>query len=390
MCPSSDNNNDFYTALPLHKHSLLELYSDDANFTPLPEDWYVLVADVKNSTLAVADNKHNQVNLAATGCIVAVLNRLKTTGIKVPYFFGGDGATFLIPNGYKAQLLKVLSLQREHVKAQWGLELVIGYMSLRDIRNEGYHLRLAKNQINDFLQIPVVLGTGLKFAEDLIKRTFSPYTDTPSQKETPDLSGLECRWDKIAPPKSDNAVICLLVYCAGEMKQRQVYYEVLKELTHIFGNIEQRQPISIPKLKLNATFEKIKNEILATSSRLKYRHFLKTLLETYAGKLYFKYSNAGRLYLRMTKDLSETIMLDGLINTIISGTSSQTTQLKQYLDQLEAARIIVYGLHVADSSVMSCYVEDRKSKHAHFVDGAEGGYTKAAEMMKSKFQRMNT
>ncbi|MGO3156047.1 MAG: DUF3095 family protein [Mesonia sp.] len=36
------------------------------------------------------------------------------------------------------------------------------------------------------------------------------------------------------------------------------------------------------------------------------------------------------------------------------------------------------------ASVMSCYVLDRKTKHSHFVDGTEGGYTSAAKMFKTK------
>ena len=33
---------------------------------------------------------------------------------------------------------------------------------------------------------------------------------------------------------------------------------------------------------------------------------------------------------------------------------------------------------------MSCYVRNMNDKHVHFVDGAEGGYTKAAGVLKKK------
>lgn len=345
----------------------------------------MLVADIKDSTFAIVNNKHNQVNLAATGCIVAILNNLKANKKnRVPYFFGGDGATFLIPNAYKEQLLGVLELQQEHVRRQWNLELVIGYMFLEDIYNEGSKIGLAKIQLNKFLQIPVVLGTGLKLAEELIKKTFSSSKTSNLVEVKPDLDGLECRWDKIAPPTSDRSIICLLVYCDNEINQRSIYLEVLKELTHVFGSLEERQPISTPKLSLDASFAKIKNEMLATQGRFSYRYVFKKIFGTYLGKLYFKYSKNGRNYLRLTKDLSETVMLDGLINTILTGTSDQIKLLTDYLDRMESKGNIVYGLHITNASIMSCYVEDMKSKHAHFVDGTEGGYTKAAEMLKSK------
>jgi len=381
-------NHDFYTSLPPYQISLVELYSNESSFTHLPENWLVLVADIKNSTVAVANNQHNQVNLAATGCIVSVLNSLKATKKnKVPYFFGGDGAAFLIPEAYKEQLLEVLKLQRNHVKKQWNLDLVVGHMALKDIYAEGAQIRLAKIQLNSFLQIPVVLGTGLKLAEELIKKEFSPFSNENLLPAMPDLKGLECRWDKIDPPQSNRSILCLLVYCRNELKQREVYFKVLQELKIIFGELEKRQPISTPKLRLNARFEKIKNEVLATTNNFSYRLLLKKVFETYVGKLYFKYSKAGRLYLRMTKDLSETMMLDGLINTIISGTEEQTKNLIDALNKLESAGELVYGLHITHSAIMSCYVQDRKTEHAHFVDATEGGYTKAAEMLKAKFVR---
>jgi hypothetical protein len=33
---------------------------------------------------------------------------------------------------------------------------------------------------------------------------------------------------------------------------------------------------------------------------------------------------------------------------------------------------------------MSCYVRNLNDRHIHFIDGAEGGYTKAAGVIKQK------
>jgi hypothetical protein len=47
----------------------------------------------------VGEGRHHDVNLAATGAIIALLNRQRGRGEegRVAYFFGGDGATFLVP-----------------------------------------------------------------------------------------------------------------------------------------------------------------------------------------------------------------------------------------------------------------------------------------------------
>ncbi len=367
------------------------LYDDEKHFDPLPKDWSVLVADVKNSTLAVSKNLHNEVNLAATGSIVAVLNSLKESGsnIQIPYFFGGDGATFLIPSVLEYQLLRVMEIHKRHVQSQWSLELVIGLIPIEQVYEDGFGLKVAKVKLNSSLIIPIVLGTGLKYAEGLVKKS----NDVGAANAKPDLpnianlTGMECRWDTIAPPASNESIMCLLVYCSDEIRQRSVYTDVLSKLAEVFGNLEERIPISIANLRLDTTLNKIKREMFAAIGRYSYRYLIRAWLITTLGRFYLKYSKEGRSYLEQIKELSDTIMIDGMINTIVSGTEEQLNSYRSFLDTLEHKGDVVYGVHITDASVMSCYVEDRKNKHIHFIDGAKGGYTQAAEMLKAKMRR---
>lgn len=82
--------------------------------------------------------------------------------------------------------------------------------------------------------------------------------------------------------------------------------------------------------------------------------------------------------------MSDTLVIDGRINTVISGTKKQRELLEVALNDLERNGYIRYGLYVSKESVMSCYVRSMDEKHVHFVDGSEGGYTKAAGMLKKK------
>ena len=54
------------------------------------------------------------------------------------------------------------------------------------------------------------------------------------------------------------------------------------------------------------------------------------------------------------------------------------------MSKIEREGEILYGLYVSKESVMSCYVRNLNDRHIHFVDGAEGGYTKAAGVIKQK------
>ncbi len=81
-------------------------------------------------------------------------------------------------------------------------------------------------------------------------------------------------------------------------------------------------------------------------------------------------------------------MLDGMINTIFTAEQNKIDLFIEYLNELEKDKKIIYGIHITHASVMSCYVLDRKTKHAHFVDGTEGGYTVAAQMLKMKLRSL--
>jgi hypothetical protein len=87
MSPS--NNPHFYSDLLVNTISVSDLVADKSLFSEVPEDWHVLIADIKNSTQAIKDGKHNEVNLVATGSIIAVLNIVYSENINVPFFFWG-------------------------------------------------------------------------------------------------------------------------------------------------------------------------------------------------------------------------------------------------------------------------------------------------------------
>ena len=87
----------FYSRLPVNEISLSDLLTEDHLFYKIPANWHVVITDVKNSTAAVNEGLHETINLIATASIVAVLNITYKANLTIPFFFGGDGATFIIP-----------------------------------------------------------------------------------------------------------------------------------------------------------------------------------------------------------------------------------------------------------------------------------------------------
>ncbi|WP_373940985.1 DUF3095 family protein [Polaribacter sejongensis] len=184
-------------------------------------------------------------------------------------------------------------------------------------------------------------------------------------------------------------MICLLLDTVNENDQRAIYRDVLTKMDTIFGTFNNRQPIKSKNLKLNFSISKIWEEMKVTLANNNIKYLLKNWFKTLIGKWYFNMSEDGKQYLSQIGQLSHTFMLDGMINTIFTAEQPKIDLFTTYLNQLEKENKIIYGIHVTHASVMSCYVLDRKTKHAHFVDGTEGGYTSAAKMFKIKMKGLN-
>ncbi len=381
------DNTTFYKSLKTNFAPIQKLIRNESAFQPVPNNWYVVVADVLNSTVAVKNGLHHKVNLAATGSVVAVMNTVQTKlqNSSIPYFFGGDGATFIVPSSLASEVSEALENYSQHVQKNLQLTLRTGMLKAEEIRNAGYSLKIVKSQLNKYLTIPVILGNGLQYAESHIKKTFKKAEENSNLQPAINLDGMECRWDQIAPRDDKHKVICLLVSCPDESLQSQIFGDILDIIELIFGNLERRQPITVARLKLKATLAKIREEMIARIGNNKLNYLLKHWLITYFGVFYFKYFKEGKTYLNKVSQLSDTIMIDGSLNTVMEGSESQIEMLTNYLDLLEKEGKIKFGIHSTYASIMSCYVQDRNDNHIHFVDGTEGGYTSAAIIYKSKY-----
>lgn len=373
----------FYTRLPVNEIPLGDLLTEEHLFYKIPATWHVIITDVKGSTKAVANGLHETVNLVATGSIVAVLNIAYKTDITLPFFFGGDGATFIIPPSILEASKKALLLHRENTQKSFKLDLRVGHVPVEDIYTAGHELKVTKLKASQLFSIPVMLGDGLSHAEKIIKAEEYELKSPEIQDDELDMTGMECRWDKIKPPATYDEVVSLLVVARDSTSQATAFKKVVRRIDQIYGDPEKRKPITVSQLKLKATVEKITREMKAKLGGYKPLYLLQKIFATLLGRVYFK-TKTGKTYLQQLVQLSDTLVIDGRINTVISGTTAQRQELEAVLDELEQEGQIWYGLFVSKESVLSCYVRNMHEKHIHFVDGSDGGYTKAAGVLKKK------
>ncbi|WP_231426822.1 DUF3095 domain-containing protein [Pedobacter sp. Leaf250] len=383
----SANQDHFFSNLPVNKIPLQQLLLRKDLFKEVPNDWHIIITDIKSSTQAVQAGLHENVNLIATGSIVTVLNIAFKANISIPFFFGGDGATFVVPASIVDKSMSALQIYRRNTLANFNLDLRAGIVSVKEIYESGHHLNISRFSISKMFSIPIVLGDGLDYAEKIIKGENYLFSKDESSEEELDLSGMQCRWDKIQPPENSEEVVTLIAIAQDCKKQAEILSKIITQLDIIYGAPEKRQPISIPKLIFRTSFNNLGREMRHRIGKIKFFELVKTWFINAYGYIYFR-TESGKKYLNQMVEMSDTLVIDGRLNTVITGTRLQRTKLEKALNQLEKNNEILYGIYVSGESVMSCYVRDLEDDHIHFVDGAEGGYTKAAAVLKEKIKSL--
>src|SRR4051812_35454244 len=86
-------NGSFYHEIP--PFSRFDELTDSRHFRPVPDDWFVVLTDVKGSTQAIESGRYKEVNRVGAAAIVCAQKGMG--GQDFPFVFGGDGATFLVP-----------------------------------------------------------------------------------------------------------------------------------------------------------------------------------------------------------------------------------------------------------------------------------------------------
>lgn len=381
--PTITDNEHFYANLPLSTLPLSDLLVKENLFSAVPQDWHVIITDITGSTQATLTGRHQDVNLIATGSIVTVLNIAYGMNITVPFFFGGDGATFIVPPEVLVKVMPALALYRINTLNNFNLDLRTGTVPVEDIYAQGHKIHIAKFSSSVSFSIPIVLGNGLNYAEQIIKGENYLLSGHEPNNEELDLSGMQCRWDKIAPPEDKEEIVTLLVVARNVNGQAEAFKKVLQKMDDLYGTPEKRQPISVAKLKFQSTFNKLSTEMRARLGKIKWFELVRTWFISLYGHIYFN-TRGGKEYLKSMVEMSDTLVIDGKINTVISGNAQQRASLQKLLDQMEQEGEIIYGLNISSASVMSCYVRNLNDGHIHFVDGADGGYTRAAKVLKAK------
>ena len=161
----TSTNDCFYEDLPTFDD--FEGVTDFAAYTPVPDDWVLVMSDVVGSTAAICAGRYQDVNMVGAATITAVLNACETT--QVPFVFSGDGGTLVVPGSLRDKACDaLLDLQGVSV-ALYDLELRVGAVPVSTIRECGQDVSVRKFTLSLGNHLTMLAAGGAELADDLVK-----------------------------------------------------------------------------------------------------------------------------------------------------------------------------------------------------------------------------
>ncbi|MFM2431732.1 MAG: hypothetical protein RLZZ511_2945 [Cyanobacteriota bacterium] len=364
--------------------------TDAQNYADVPNDWYAIVTDVCGSTQAIAAGRYKEVNFLGACSIIAVLNALSP--FDVPFVFGGDGASLLIPAGYLPQARDALIGLRYRAHHAFAMDLRIGVVPVSLI-HQHHTLKIAKVQRTATYAQASFLGGGMNYATDLIKANEFYRYDQLDPEASVDLTGMECRWEEVASRAGHTISLIVAARPNGPRSEHQIYRHVLQQINQLYGTEQTYNPIQPKALKLSFNPKNLITEVFARSPVAdrctKFAYLLRILLENAIGAVILKLRLNlpilnGKTYQQDVAQASDYQKIDDVLRMVIAGTPAQTTELIATLETSRQAGELVYGVHVSDRALMTCMIFDRHNQHIHLVDAADGGYAIAAKQLKAQ------
>ncbi|MEO6843161.1 MAG: DUF3095 domain-containing protein [Bradyrhizobium sp.] len=357
---------------------------DPALYAPLPDDWNIGIADVVESTRAIAEARYKAVNMAGASVVASITNALE--GREFPFVFGGDGASFAVSPRDLDRAREALAATAIWVEESLNLTMRVALVPVAAVRAQGFDVRVARFGPSPNLSYAMFSGGGLNWAEAAMKRGEFAVAKAPPGTQ-PDLSGLSCRFEEI--PAMRGLILSVLVVAARGADPaafRKVIEDVvaLAERTPDAG---RPVPSGGPPLRWPPAGVEYEARAARGGSLFIRRGLVlaNTLWAYLVMRFGIKVGNfVPKTYVQQVVENSDFRKYDDGLRMILDCTPELEQALTQRLVEAAANNVVRYGLHRQDAAMMTCFTPSvMRSDHVHFIDGARGGYASAATALKA-------
>lgn len=377
-----NSSNRFYSAIPVFRG--FSRLMDPALYSPLPDDWSIGVADIVDSTNAIAQARYKAVNMAGASVIAAVTNALE--GRDFPFVFGGDGASFAVAPDDRDRAREALAATAAWVREDLDLQMRVALVPVAAIRAQGHDVRVARFGPSPNLSYAMFSGGGLSWAEAAMKRgEFAVEAASPGAQ--PDLSGLSCRFEEIPAARGLILSVLVLPVPGGNAAAFRRLIEDIVSLVERSPDSGRPVPPGGPALRWPPAGAEFEARARRGGSLFKRRAAV--LAHTLFAYLIMQFGiRVGgfvpKTYVRQVVENSDFRKFDDGLRMVLDCTPALEVSLRERLEAAASAGIARYGLHLQDAAMMTCFTPSAlRSDHVHFIDGARGGYASAATALKA-------
>lgn len=386
-----DSSTDFFADLPAF--SSFGEVADLSHYHPAPESWRVVVTDVKGSTRAIEAGRYKDVNTLGACSIVATLNAVGD--VDIPYVFGGDGATLLVPPDVVEPVAAALGGLARMADELFDLELRVGIVPVADIVERGGQVLVARYRASKDISLAMLTGRGAELAEKLVKdESLGDLYQVEAARRGSDasLEGFQCRWNPIRN-RNGQILNVLVTALADDPSARHATYARILAHFEQLGSDERLHPLSRDTLDIAADPAAMENEARVRTGKRSglgvQAYKLKTALQTRVGRKLIETGKRigdfdGARYPGEVIANADFRKFDDALRMVVDVSAAQRDAIETFLADERARGAIAYGLHASDSALMTCLVFDYRGDHIHFVDGADGGYAMAARQLKQQ------
>jgi Protein of unknown function (DUF3095) len=377
-----NGSNRFYGAIPVFRG--FSRLMDPALYSPLPDDWSIGVADIVDSTKAIAQARYKAVNMAGASVIAAVTNALE--GRDFPFVFGGDGASFAVAPDDMDRAREALAATAAWVREDLDLQMRVALVPVAAIRAQGHDVRVARFGPSPNLSYAMFSGGGLSWAEAAMKRGEFAVEAAPPGTQ-PDLSGLSCRFEEIPAARGLILSILVLPVPGGNAAAFRRLIEDIVSLVERSPDSGRPVPPGGPALRWPPAGAEFEARARRGGSLFKRRAAV--LAHTLFAYLIMRFGiRVGgfvpKTYVRQVVENSDFRKFDDGLRMVLDCTPALEVSLRERLESAASAGTARYGLHLQDAAMMTCFTPSAiRSDHVHFIDGARGGYASAATALKA-------
>ena len=368
--------------------------ADPNVYVDAPNGFHVVITDVRGSTQAIEAGRYRDVNALGVACIVALCNATK--GVELPYVFGGDGATLLVPGAHRDTYAAALRGARRVAREAYGLELRVAMVPVAELVAAGHPVRVARYRASENVCLAMFAGSGFALAERWVKDPEQGLRFAVSAEgdDSVDFEGFECRWQPVRTRRGSVLSLLVQALSVAEAERETTYRRALAFIEQLAASDEAR-PVTVDGLEL-----KLFGGDYAAEARLRSGGASGPAYEA-ARKRAQKQARVGKVLIglgqaaggfdgaRYPAELVENTdfrKFDETLRMVLDLSEREILALEAFLEAERASGQLAYGIHRAPAALVTCFVRSHAGNHVHFVDGADGGYALAARQLKAQLK----